>query len=198
MFWRHIILGANCPIPRLTKCVKMPSLLTRITTAAFILLTVAAVGAGEATAPDFSSYPQTDSFRHFLSGHTNATWHLQRTNLLALSAFPSGDRFALQYFVAENGQESDYRDVYNWAIQASHWKQLSEEDLTNLRSALRELPAASTSPPIERLVIVSFRKGTNWVTRSYDCATLPKAMRQIYEIVGERSETKDKPKRDGF
>ena len=46
-------------------------------------------------------------------------------------------------------------------------EQLSETDLTSLRSAIHDLPAESVSPPIERLIIVSFREGTNWVTRSY-------------------------------
>ena len=111
-------------------------------------------------------------------------------DLLAISAFPHGGVYAIEYSVTEGGQEYDCRDVYNWAIQADQWKQLSETNLTALRSAIRELPAASVSPPIERLVIVSFRDSTNWVTRSYDSSTLPKPMRQIYDIVGERFESK--------
>ena len=144
----------------------------------------------KAVAPDFASYPQTESFRHYLSIQTNAAWHLQHTNLLVVSAFPSGGRFALEYFVTESGQETDHRNVYDWAIQASHRKQLSETNLTSLRSAIRELPAESVSPPTERLVIVSFRAGTNWITRSYDSGRLPKPMRQIYDIIGERFESK--------
>jgi hypothetical protein len=148
-------------------------------------------------APDFSSYPQTAAFLYFTRGHANASWHLhQRTNLLAISAFHRGDDCALQYFVTESGQESDYRDVYDWAKQASQRKQLSETNLTGLRAALRDLPPQNLSPPIERLVIVSFRDGTNWVTRSYDSIALPKAMRQIYEIVGERFESKSTPPPD--
>jgi len=134
----------------------------------------------QSPAPDFSNYPQTESFRFYLRSQTNAAEHLQRANLLAISAFPMGDRFALQYVVTEAGRESDHRQVYNWAIQASHWRQLSEADLNNLRSAIRELPVESWSPPVERLVIVSFREGTNWVTRSYDSAALPKSMRTIH------------------
>ena len=161
----------------------------------FVILLLVAVqavhAADKVSAPDFSSYPQTESFVAFTRGHTNAAWHLyQRTNLLAISAFPSGDRWALQYFVTESGQESDHRHVWNWAVQASHWKQLSDTNLTSLRSAIRELPSESVLPPIERLVIVSFRDGTNWVTRSYDSSSLPKPMRQIYDIVGERFESK--------
>jgi hypothetical protein len=163
--------------------------------AILLLLVCASVHAADKVAdPDFSKYPQSASFVAFTRGHTNAAWHLhQRTNLLAISAFPRGDRFALQYCVTESGQESDHRNVYNWAVQASHWKQIAETNLTSLRSAIRRLPGESVSPPIERLVIVSFREGTNWVTRSYDSDALPKPMRQIYDIVGERFESrKDK------
>jgi hypothetical protein len=146
-------------------------------------------------APDFSKYPQTESFRHYLHVHTNGAWVWQtpRTNLLVVSAFPSGGSYALQYFVSESGQESDHRNVYNHAIQASHYKQIDEANLTTLRSAIRELPAVSAAPSIERLVIVSFRDGTNLITRTYDSDALPKPMRQIYDIIGERFESrKDK------
>ena len=165
----------------------------RRATVVFFVLTLALQpvrAADKATVPDFSKYQHTESFRYYLSVHTNAAAHLQRTNLLAISAFPSGDQFALQYFVTESGQESDWRNVYNWAHQASHRKQLTEAGLKSLRSAIRDLPTESTLPPIERLVIVSFREGTNWVTRSYDSGALSKPMRQIYDIVGERFESK--------
>ena len=156
----------------------------------FVLALEPAYAADKVAPPDFSSYPQTESFRFYLSVHTNSAWQLQHTNLLAISAFPHGGAFAIEYSVTDGGREYDCRDVYNWAIQADRQKQLSETNLTALRSAIRELPAASVSPPIERLVIVSFRDGTNWVTRSYDSGTLPKPMRQIYDIVGERFESK--------
>jgi hypothetical protein len=141
--------------------------------------------------PDFSNFPQTESFRAFLRSQTNAAEHLQRGDLVAISAFPKGDGIALQYVVTEEGQESDTRNVFSWARQASHWRQLSEAELNNLRSAIHELPVESKSPPVERLVIVSFREGTNWLTRSYDRDALPKSMRQIYDVIGERSESRD-------
>ena len=158
-----------------------------------LLACVPVLAADKAAAPEFSKYPETESFRYYLSVHTNAAWQLQRTNLLVISAFPSGDHYALQYCVTEGGQESDHRNVYDWAIQASHWKLIAETNLTTLRSAIRQLPTESVSPPIERLVIVSFRDGTNWITRSYDSDDLPMPMRQIYDIIGERFESrKDK------
>ncbi len=141
------------------------------------------------TALDFSRYSQTEAFRYYFTLHS-ASWNLQHTNLLAISAFPTGGGFALQYSVSGSGQERDWRDVYNWAIQASHERKLSTDDQKSLRSAISLLPAHSELPPIDRLVIVSFRDGTNWVTRSYDDQSLPDAMRKIYGIVGERFEMK--------
>jgi hypothetical protein len=140
-------------------------------------------------APNFSIYSQSESFRYHLRSQTDAAAHLRDSNLMAISAFPSGDRFALRYVVTESGQEVDYREVYNWASQASHRRQLSEIELGSLRAALKELPLESESPPIERLVIVSFREGDNWVTRSYDSAMLPNPMQRIYDIIGERFES---------
>ncbi|MFI5175042.1 MAG: hypothetical protein ACHQKY_09305 [Terriglobia bacterium] len=161
----------------------------------FILLmltfVVQAAPAGDkAASPDFSGYPQTESFRSYLRSQTDVAWHLQRTDLLAISVFPRGDRFALQYFVTESGQETDYRNVYDWAIQAGHQKQLSEGELKILRSVIHDLPTESVSPPIERLVIVSFHEGASWVTRTYDSNALPKPVRQIYDIIGERCESR--------
>ena len=40
----------------------------------------------QSPAPDFSNYPQTESFRFYLRSQTNAAEHLQRANLLAISA----------------------------------------------------------------------------------------------------------------
>jgi hypothetical protein len=143
------------------------------------------------TAPDFSKYPQTESFKTYLAGHTNATWQLQHTNLLFISAFPNGGRFANEWLVTDSGQERNERNVYNWAVQATHREQLSEGDLKIVRSAIKELPIKSVTPPIERLIIISYRDGTNWVTRSYDSSTLPKPMSDIFSVIGIRFDSKD-------
>jgi hypothetical protein len=75
-----------------------------------------------------------------------------------------------------------------YAIQASHWKDLSAAALADLRAAIDELPAESASPPLDRNVVVSFKSGTNWLSRIYDFEQQPKALRRIYEIIGERWE----------
>ena len=171
-----------------------------ITSLLFLVFAMRCACAGDASlAPDFSHYPQTDAFRLFINSQTNANFNLiQQTNLLKIVSFYKGDRIGLEYSVTETGQESDVRDVYDWAYQDSHWKQLSEDQLKGLHSAIKELPAESVLPPVERLVVVSFKDGTNWTTRAYDQTNLPPAMHKVYGLIGERSETTNEPKRTGF
>ena len=138
-------------------------------------------------APDFSKYPQSVAFRYCLGVHTNAAWNLQRTNLLMITESPEGGRCAVQYFVTEGGNERSHANVYEMSNQTSNGRQIPETNLRTLRSAILQLPAESKYPPVERLVIVSFHAGTNWITRSYDYDALPEPMRQIYDIVGKRS-----------
>jgi len=137
-------------------------------------------------APDFSKYPQSVAFQYCLGVHTNAAWNLQRTNLLMITESPEGGRCAVQYFVTESGHERAHANVYDMSNQTSSGRQIPEANLTALRSAIGQLPAESMTPPVERLVIVSFHAGTNWITRSYDTEALPEAMRQIYDIVRGR------------
>ncbi len=154
----------------------------------FILTIQWARATDKATAPDFSVYPQTDAFRSDIGLQTNTAWSLHYKNLLVISAFCHG--FTLEYFVNESGEESDVREVYDWAGQASHGKQLSEVEIKGLRSAIEELPVESSMPPLNRLLVVSFRQGTNVVTRSYDRQALPSAVHRIFDIIGEKFETK--------
>ena len=144
--------------------------------------------------PNFSSYPRTAPFEYYLRHHSNSPSRSQQADLLAISAFPDNDGYSIEYLVNESGQEWDCRNVFSHAIQASQQKQLTALQLQALRSALRRLPRKSMTPPLERLVIVSFQDGANWVTRTYDSDALPRPMRQIYDIVGERFETKNKQK----
>jgi len=160
--------------------------------AMLLLFSCAAVlAADKAALPDFSKYPQSDSFCYYLGFHTGrrAEKYLQNPPLLMISAFLA-DGLVLQYFVSMSGQELDHRKVYSWADQMGRQQQLTEINLRDLHSALRELPKESVLPPIERMIIVSFRDDADWVTRCYDSNALPKAVSQIYEIIGEREESK--------
>jgi hypothetical protein len=141
------------------------------------------------TLTDFSKYPQTAAFCHFLNVQTNAFLHTQESDLLAITSFHRRDDVALCYLVKLNGYDYDVRSCYDWAEQADHEKQLSRADMKRLRVAIGELPATYATPPIERLLLVSFRQGTNWLTRSYDRMAAPEAMLKIYAIIEERFET---------
>ena len=58
----------------------------------------------------------------------------------------------------------------------------------NAAGDIPELPTQSASPPTERTVLVSFRQGTNWITRTYDCNQQPPPLRRILQVIGEREE----------
>jgi hypothetical protein len=117
---------------------------------------------------------------------TNVASNLAQSNLLSITVIRS-DQLWFPYRVKEDGKEEDHR-MTPYAIQASHWKDLSAAALADLRAAIDELPAESASPPLDRNVVVSFKSGTNWLSRIYDFEQQPKALRRIYEIIGERWE----------
>ena len=137
-------------------------------------------------------YPQSVAFVAITRAQLDVPFH--QDDLLAITAFfdhgGHGDRAALQYTVTTNGDAFDVRHVHDWADQNARSKRLTKAAMIRLATLLTELPASGTAPPIERLVIISFHVGGSWVTRTYDRRSLPSAMREIYDIIGERGETR--------
>jgi len=171
---------------------------------ALLLLFIVAIQtlafADDETIPsDFvSHYQQMDGFKHLILWNTHDKTDLNmgfnaasgdHPNLIKISSF-LGSGMALEYSVSQKGEETDVQNVYGRAFHGAHWNQLSETDLTKLRLVLKDLPSENVYPPIEHLVVVSFREDKNWITRSYDRDKLPQAVSQIYDIIGEREETK--------
>jgi hypothetical protein len=136
--------------------------------------------------PDFAPYARKAELLHFLSGHTNVT---SKTNLLLMTAFLSYDA-ALQYVVSLDGNEVDYAERPMRGYTAGHSKQISGSDLKLLSEVIRRFPEYDRSPPIGNLLVVSFLRGTNWVTHSYNWDSPPTPVKQAFEIIGERFETK--------
>jgi hypothetical protein len=93
---------------------------------------------------------------------------------------------AQQYFVKSTGEETDFRNVWNWAIQSQDIKQLTTEDLKGIHKALSELPPKSDDPLVQRLIVISFWQGGKWTTRSYDSEALPEPMTRILGIIHRR------------
>lgn len=167
----------------------------------FLLASAFAI-AGTPDAPDFSKYPKSDGFDYFIRAHRSGNFLERRIIdrrqkvdstspsfdplLLAISHFwRDSDRSALAYFVTSSGYATDCRHIHSWAVQASHEKQLSPEQLTKLKDAMANLPKLNTYPPMGQLVIISFRAGDTWVTRT--CR--PEDVQSVYAILGERFET---------
>ena len=115
--------------------------------------------------------------------HTNAHWNLHETHFLWMTEFPCGAGSSFQSVVTENGKE--YMGFHTeLAVYGGHDKQMSQKELEALHRAIQDLPPTNAAPSIESLVIVSFREGTNWITRTYDTDELPKPMYEVYRITG--------------
>ena len=145
-----------------------------------------ALAAEQPTAPDMSSYPQTEAFKRYVDGQTNGAPHVQ--HLLAISEFSDAGLVAKRYELTGDGAqfyesmtirpEGPIFGICGGPIPSK----LTDTQLIAVASALHQLPPTNSLPPIDELVLVSFRLGTDWITHSYDKRRLPKAMRQIYDI----------------
>lgn len=130
---------------------------------------------------DYPCYSNVTVFNSLLKFHTNSMSNLQRTNLLKLTIF-YGDVVYHDYCVRENGVNDLYLSD-TLGVKSGPALPVSADGLRTLRSALLALPAKNDSPPAERIFLLSYRDGTNWVTRIFDRENLPKPARQIDEIV---------------
>src|ERR1035441_3079889 len=152
----------------------------------FVLLLISGLAAARAsdqpTTPDFSRYQQSEGFRSGLDRQTNAARHLH--HILAITKFRDAGSVADEYELTDGG----VRIYCTWSfppgagVGNANSPRLSKTQLKMLLSAIRELPATNALPPIDDLVLVSFRQETSWVTRSYDKRSPPKGIGQIDEI----------------
>ena len=132
--------------------------------------------------PDLSIYAQGEVFAEALPLHTNATWNFQQTNILVMSVFIA-PAVVRQIYVNDAGIKRE-RTWWTFNLRGGGSpsfvgaSQLPQEKLQTLRLAINEVPAKNVSPSIERLVMISFPKGTNWVTRCYDSGTPLKSVQQ--------------------
>jgi hypothetical protein len=134
---------------------------------------------GNSSTPDLSRYPRINSFN---GAPIQINAGLNRTNLVLVSAYEDQARTVTEISVGENGQEQHHRTSQG-AVQGTESRQLTPLELQSLRSTLGGLPAESVYPPLDHLVIVSYRDGTNWTTRTYDSAATPVALQGIYDLL---------------
>ncbi len=126
-----------------------------------------------------------DGFQELLGFHTPTS--LRKTkDILRISVFMDRGT-ARQYQVTNSGEESDVREVWNWASQALVVRQLTSDDMRQLHELLNQLPPAiSDEPPPARLIVVSFRDDKRWRTRSYDSQSTPEALQKIFKVIESR------------
>lgn len=137
---------------------------------------------GDETAQLFADYPKSKALDSLIYMH-RTFGRKSKDLMLYVTWFPDGDpRVAYQCFAGVRGGIETHRWVYNWAIQASHTTQLGEPQLESLKNAIKVLPSGAKSPLLAALLIVSFRDGEAWETRTYDRKRLPDEVKNIDEL----------------
>ena len=160
-----------------------PALLLAVTV---IPLAAASIPQGKTsedeTAQLFAGYPKSSALDSLIDMHR--TFGRKSKDLMLYATwFPDGDpHVAYQCFAGVKGGIETHRWVYNWAIQASHTTQLDEPQLESLKNSIKALPEGAKSPPLVDLIIVSFREGESWRTRTYDRKRLPEEVKNIDKI----------------
>jgi hypothetical protein len=163
----------------------------RFALAVFISCAAASgLAAEDLLVPDFSAYAQTAAFKSFVEEQTNAARHVG--TIMAMTEFTNSGSVAQKYRVSLGRWVSDYTDRWSpprhdvaapsITVGSGSALRLTEMQLQTLVSAIPELPLTNAFPPIDELVIVSFHRGTNWTTHSYDKRRLPKPLGQIYDM----------------
>lgn len=138
--------------------------------------------------PDLSAYDSNRLLPYYLGVHTNPQICLHRwTNILAMTIVHNQANVVSVYYVGEQGQNYSHRNRW-YGINGSQSRNLNPGHLVELRTQLNRLPATNATPPINQLVLLSFRSGTNWVTHTYDNVHRPQALQAILDIIGERRE----------
>jgi hypothetical protein len=98
------------------------------------------------------------------------------------------------YQVLREGDCLKFRDVHGYAFQGGEKWKLSENGLADLRKQISLLPKSIARPPMESTVVVSFENDGKWCTEVYDSTLLPKPLKSILRIIGERPKIRDRHK----
>lgn len=95
------------------------------------------------------------------------------------------------YVVAEGGYSMNMRAVYNWAFQASQYHRLTEEEMAELWIRIKSLPREEGNVPRDKRLVVKYKEGEQWISRTYRWDILPQGFDRIFDLIGgERFETK--------
>ena len=137
-----------------------------------------------ADASQFAGYPHSAGFDAVIKEQLYPS-EKPTTKLLEGTWFLDGrPNVAIECRVDTDGKGYTVRAVYDWADQNSFPIQLDNKKLQALNSALQALPPSSLHPPMDKLLIISYRIDNKWVTRLYDKEHLPASVQEAYEVLG--------------
>jgi hypothetical protein len=128
-------------------------------------------------------YPQIKS--EVLESHVNADANLKKWKfILDITQFSGGTSNSTQSCrVSADGRVSE-----SWLDQSGgkegYRYSLSRYEFHRLTQAIDMLPDGKDLPSLNRLVIVSYSRGTNWVTSTYDVGILPIPLKSLFHICG--------------
>jgi hypothetical protein len=142
-----------------------------------------------AIAPLFSRAHQFEGRLHF-HNQVLETSH----SILVVEGLIGRSGMTMSSFVTETGRtwECFTGRMYNGPYPPRDGGQLSESDLNELRTLVSQIPAASPTPPLERLVFVSYKDGS-WHTRTCDRNALPHAVERIRNLFEKSFESRRSP-----
>jgi hypothetical protein len=143
-----------------------------------------------ATTTARTAHPEDDAaMLSILEAHRNRQLddgRLHGNAAMLLTYFLDGPRVTIRGAIDENGGARNQRDVYDWAIQASHeHPSLVPDQLRELKAMLVGLPPEPFGVPRDEMVLVSSADSSgSWRTRIYDKRTLPASVRELFWILG--------------
>jgi hypothetical protein len=146
-----------------------------------------AIADRDASADPLARYPQSPALIETRQTYADAAAGRGRDSVLMTTWFPGDDaRVGEWSSVDPRGRVTIYRFVHDVGFQDSRSTSLVEGQLEEMQALLAGLPESSPPQTLSRALIVGCPgPGGAWVTRVYDRAAPPNAVRRIFhEMTG--------------
>jgi hypothetical protein len=133
----------------------------------------------------FDRYPHSPALDAVIRSHAEAASDTREELILLTTWFLDGDpRVAMTCRVRPDGHVSTFGYVYDEGLRNPRKSDLVPDQLAALRESLAVLPA-SQQPPLQNLLVVSYRTPTGqWLTRTYDRTAPPRPVAELFTIAG--------------
>jgi hypothetical protein len=127
-------------------------------------------------------YPQIDS--EIIQSHLDKDRHKKWGYILGTTEFVFGDFKRTQHcVVSADGRVEEYSS-YEMGTGGSGTLRLSTNTFRKVVELIERLPEGRELPSPTNLLIVSYARGTNWMTSTYDLTHLPDEVKTVFETCG--------------